>query len=203
VFITQLPPPNLCVEDSAFRAAVNLRSWLKRQVRQLEPVTLVALARANFPEEGGDEAVAKFRQVLEDAFQGFDAHSKEFMRAYKAEKERLAPLVSAVNRRLLAVLEEIRSVDFSLRFLSSEEMVETKKLRDAGMTGDEIARFLDSREKGIEPRRKARAAEREVLVAEQAMLEKFIKSRYDEKYLPPGYEMPPPLHSDDSPGGTA
>jgi hypothetical protein len=203
----RLPQPDPRPEDSVIDAANNLRIRLRqkkisRQISELEAATLVSVARAAFPKLNDDDAITKFEQVLEDALCSLEMHTKEFRRIQEAERVRLTPLMGAVNRRALAILEELRRVDFGLRSSSVDE-VKIQKMKEAGMTDSEIGHFIDLRKTEGGARREALAAEREALVVEQAAIEKFIKSRYDEKYLPPGYEMPPPLHSDDSPGGTA
>ena len=157
--------------------AADLRRELSRAVNALSPASIVALALSRAPNQSAAVALQLFKGKATELIGMLSTASEEMEAAQRAERDRLAPLVAAAAHRSLEIVGAVKLIDNTVRNGHLRNESKREELRKLGLTGDK----LDAAEAPCDF--SVLQARRGALLAEQAALEAFLKTR-DTQHLP-------------------
>ncbi|AJK47370.1 hypothetical protein [Burkholderia plantarii] len=168
----------------ATQLGFRLRHELSRAVEELDPFTLIALARRHHPNMSdldalqllGDEAIAMLKALRE--------HGTAAREVLTAEKDRLHPKTHAATRRAFEIEDEVRLLTQSITSHSARTRERRAQLEAASVPNEDIEWLAP-----MTPPTDL-IAKRDALVAEQSARHQFISS-LDERHLPEGFVVPP------------
>jgi len=170
----------------AVRAAIKLRSDLSATIVKWEPETLLALARQFFIGEDDYQTIVKFGLEVTDALRALTAHSEDVRSLSRAEKDRVAPAVSAASRRHFEIIYKLQELSACIRRHEADLRKRREALQDAGVSGNDLERLVPA------DGNSALQAEYAVLQEENEALSRFLLSR-DERHLPANFIISAPI----------
>lgn len=160
--------------------ADGLRREVSKALAALNPAALVALAMSIAPDESAAVALRQLKDKTTELLGLLSASSEEAHAAQRAERERLAGVVAAAGRRSLEIATRESNIDGRVAGIKSHNESKRERLSKAGLSGAELenASAPTSYDELL--------SERAAILAEQAALEEFLKTR-DTAHLPEGF----------------
>lgn len=169
--------------DAEVQAEANrLRTILAHTVRNIEPESLLALARHRSPGATDHEAMGKFVREVTALLQELVVHGNDARAALAADQERLKPTFSKAASRHFEVVRNLTQIDAEISRHESDMQKRRKNLAAAGVKGDDLERLAPV----VGPT--ALLEKQTALRLENEALLRFL-STYDERHLPDGFTV--------------
>lgn len=186
-----LPAPTAAdatYDRETFNAAIAVRQALSDALRALTPETVLSIAEQIFPMVSARSGAELLLLEIRNTQTIFEKQADLYKQVEDAERIRLKPMVSTAVRRMFTIQPAVDGIQREISNATEATAKRREALAAAQVSKEDIERLAPAFDTD------GAALRIQVLQAEMAALEKFLKYR-NEKDLPAGFVVAEPLRT--------